>query len=266
MNSTTPAAPAAASVREVPADVIPLLPAAREKVRDAKMNPVEKSDRLMAILNAISPDGCWPGSGFVLRNYTSEEERAAAEAARRKNLWAEYYAIKETELVSDLTEERRAYFLRDARKRLADWQPFAHAATIVRTIEVENLDLEAPSATRKCLDSRADEIAKDVCDALSYALEAHDLLFLTSFVGRGGRRARFRIERNEAGWPRPVRLIDATVRGPRCLRMGLQWYVEHAMTLTEIRRLLQIWATEATAVRRDGSTVMVGEGFEIFPV
>lgn len=246
----------AAAIREVHAEVIPLMAAARAALVAEQMNPVEKNDRAKAILDAIGTHG------FRSANLTAVQVQAA-ETDRRNKLWAEYYAIKETESVSDLTTERRTYWHSSARKDLPDWQSYSHALYHVRTIEEENLGLEEPSRTHAALKERERSAAYQVGDALSFALESHEIELLRAIAhGRGGARRRFRVVRTLGGYPRPLRMIDAPVRAPFA-RFDFEWYATRAKTQTEIRLLLRMWATEYRAERREQGTVIVGDGFEV---
>jgi hypothetical protein len=246
-NTTVAATPPAAKKDEIQADVLPLMDAARVKVREAKMNPVEKRDRCSEILHS-------PAFEFSIKDDNREE---------RRNLWAEYHAIEERENESDLTDERRAYLLGRAREKLPDYERYAFAHSLVKEIEVENLDLEEPSRTQKALEDRAKDRGEEISDYLSFALSPEQIAFLNSLHGRGGCRRRFRLHR-KAAWGE-VLITDIGIRAPYG-RFDFNHFVERAATLAQIKALLAVWDTKCVAERRDGATVIVGDRIEVVPV
>lgn len=234
-------------VPEVHADVVSLLPAARVKVAEAKMNPVEKRDRCSAILHALAME------------FSVHEDRSEV----RRNLWAEYYAIKERENASDLTPERRARWLERAHEKLPDFERYDFAHALVKELETENLNLEEPSRTQKALEERAEGRREEISDCLSFALSTEQIAFLNSLSSRRAGRRRFRLYR-KAAWGR-VLLTDIGVRAPYG-RFDFNHYVERAATLAQIKALLVIWDTKGCAERREGETIIVSDGFEVVPV
>lgn len=245
---TTAALPVAVTKnQEIQEHILPLMDAARIKVREAKMNPVEKSLRCSEILHA-------PAMEFSIHHDRQDERNA---------LWAEFHAIKEREKESDLTPERRTYLLNRAHEKLPDAERYSFAYQLAKEIEEECFtDFEGPSRTLKALQERVEDRVKEIADYLSSSLSAEDIAFLGSLNGFSRRRDRFRFRRT-VSWGRVV-LTDIGIRASYA-KLEFSRAVERCATVRDVKRVCALWDTPCTVERTEGETVVKGEGFEIHP-
>lgn len=254
-NTLAPAAlTAAPKSDEIPADVLPLMDAARAFVREQKMNPVEKRSEASSLLDKIRnlPSAFEPG---LPANEKTTRERVRAEH------WARYHAFRELGNEDNLTPERRAMLLERARKEMPRLAHYSAAVGLVEDIESDH-GVEQSFAHRKLKEWR-DDARQVVTDYLSDAPSGEQIQFLATFHGRSYRRRRFRVVFTEA-YPRRTLLVDVPVRAPYVLQ-DFQDAVRHAATLKEIKALCAVWAAPSRVERRDSGAVVIGEGFEIHP-
>jgi hypothetical protein len=161
----------------------------------------------------------------------------------------------------DLTPERVAKVMADARRGLELARSLDVAVTWIGEIEGDCLGLEERSETRKALEKRLDEARREVTLELGRILRREDAEFVAGLYGRWHRMRcprRWRLEWDRGAWPHRLTWLDFGLS-----RLSSYQKFEHtaaaAKSLREVRRLFAIWHTECRVVERDGVKVVVGD-------
>jgi hypothetical protein len=161
----------------------------------------------------------------------------------------------------DLTPERVASVMSDARRELEIARSLGAAVTWVGEIEGDCLGIEERSETRKALDRRLDEAKREVSRVLGRILRREDMEFVAELYARGNRMRsprRWRLEWDRGAWPHKLVWLDFGLSRYSPLRQ-FEYVVAAARSLREIRRLFALWHTECQVMVVDGFKVVVGD-------
>lgn len=167
----------------------------------------------------------------------------------------------------DLTPARVEFWINYAREDLPRCAELAGAVSWVKEVEEyqENNPEVKMSATLRKLNAKLEETVNDCRRHMASALSWPDHEFLLELWNRTYRaKIRFRLMDTRGYREKKVwQLRDVMIRG-RVL-FGFEHSIRHARTLSEVKRICEIWHAPIKVETRDGSKFVVGEGFEVIP-